>query len=226
MNTNEQTSLKPLRLWPGVAAAVLLILVRFVIPIAAPKAEFFGMDVPLLAIFGGLVGALLIVLWWVFFSRAPWSERLGAIVVMIVAVVVDPAPHPHLDSERDDGQDVLRYCRPANREPRARRLGGRQPPPVSRSPALGDGRRYPARLRSVVARPHQWHSRRRSGARVAVDPTAEERLLAQARDEPAAPPSAPAAPATPPERPVVKVGEDPARPGPLSVACSSHHTWE
>jgi outer membrane protein assembly factor BamB len=47
--------------------------------------------------------------------------------------------------------------------------------------------------------------------------TAEERLLAQARDEPAAPPSAPAAPATPPERPVVKVGEDPSRPGPAAL---------
>ena len=28
----------------------------------------------------------LIVVWWVFFSRAPWSERLGAIVLMIVAL--------------------------------------------------------------------------------------------------------------------------------------------
>ena len=35
---------------------------------------------------GGVVGALAIVVWWVFFSRAPWSERVGAIVLMIVAV--------------------------------------------------------------------------------------------------------------------------------------------
>ena len=38
------------------------------------------------SVIGGIVGALAIVLWWVFFSRAPWSERLGAIVLMGVAL--------------------------------------------------------------------------------------------------------------------------------------------
>ena len=32
MNTNEPTPRKPLRLWPGVAAAVLLVLVGYVSP--------------------------------------------------------------------------------------------------------------------------------------------------------------------------------------------------
>ena len=36
--------------------------------------------------FGGLAGALLIALWWLFFSRAPWLERLGAIAVMAAAL--------------------------------------------------------------------------------------------------------------------------------------------
>jgi outer membrane protein assembly factor BamB len=36
---------------------------------------------------GGVVGALAIVVWWVLFSRAPWLERVGAIVLMIVAVL-------------------------------------------------------------------------------------------------------------------------------------------
>src|SRR6185503_10758627 len=31
---------------------------------------------------------LSIFVWWIFFSRAPWSERLGAIAVMIVALFV------------------------------------------------------------------------------------------------------------------------------------------
>src|SRR5204863_6444266 len=36
---------------------------------------------------GGIFGgALAIVLWWMFFSRARWSERLGAIVLMILAM--------------------------------------------------------------------------------------------------------------------------------------------
>src|SRR5438552_15275511 len=77
--TDEPTPRKPLRLWPGVVVALLLCVVRFVIPVVVPEASFF-------AVLGGLVGALAVVLWWVFFSRAAWSERLGAIVLMIGAL--------------------------------------------------------------------------------------------------------------------------------------------
>src|SRR2546422_7403020 len=77
--TDEPTPRKPLRLWPGVAAAVLLLLVRFVAPIVVPETMMLG-------VLGGLVGALAIVVWWLFFSRAPWAERVGAIVLMIVAL--------------------------------------------------------------------------------------------------------------------------------------------
>src|SRR5205809_553718 len=77
--TDEATPLKPLRLWPGVVAAVLLLLVRFVVPIVVPGTMMFG-------VLGGLVGALAVVVWWLLFSRAPWTERVGAIVLMIVAL--------------------------------------------------------------------------------------------------------------------------------------------
>src|SRR6266498_540189 len=77
--TDEPTPRKPLRLWPGVLAAVLLLLVRFVVPIVVPDAGMF-------AVLGGLVGVLAIVVWWLFFSRAPWLERVGAIVLMIVGL--------------------------------------------------------------------------------------------------------------------------------------------
>jgi outer membrane protein assembly factor BamB len=76
---DEPIPRKPLRLWPGVVAAVLLLLVRFVAPIILPDAGMF-------AVLGGLVGVLLIVVWWLFFSRAPWAERVGAIVLMIAAL--------------------------------------------------------------------------------------------------------------------------------------------
>src|SRR5437879_4708743 len=70
---------KPLRLWPGVAIAILLCLVRFVVPVFVPDATLVGvLAVP--------VGALAIVLSWVFFSRAPWSERLGAVGLMVAAL--------------------------------------------------------------------------------------------------------------------------------------------
>jgi outer membrane protein assembly factor BamB len=71
---------KPLRLWPGIVAAVLLCLAKFVIPVLLPDAIFFA------GIFG-MVCALAIIVWWLFFSRAPWLERIGAIVLIIVAVV-------------------------------------------------------------------------------------------------------------------------------------------
>jgi outer membrane protein assembly factor BamB len=75
----ELTPRKPLRLWPGVAAAVLLILVRFGIPVVFP-------DAGLIAFLGGLVCALAIVMWWLVFSRTVWFERVGAIVLMVVAL--------------------------------------------------------------------------------------------------------------------------------------------
>ena len=72
---------KPLRLWPGVVAAVLLCLIRYVSPLIFSEAGA-------IAIIGGILGALAIVVWWLFFSRAPWLERLGALVVMVVAPII------------------------------------------------------------------------------------------------------------------------------------------
>ncbi len=72
---------RPLRLWPGVVAAGLLCLIRFVSPLIFPEVGAF-------AIIGGVVGALAIIVWWLFFSRAVWLEKLGALAVMIVAPIL------------------------------------------------------------------------------------------------------------------------------------------
>ena len=72
---------KPLRLWPGVVAAVLLVLAWFVVPAVIPETFLYGLMASLGAI-------LAIVAWWVFFSRAPWVERLGAVVLMAAGVFV------------------------------------------------------------------------------------------------------------------------------------------
>ncbi len=77
---DEPISRKPLRLWPGVVAVAVQWLLRFVLPIFVPEAGPIG-------VIGGLLCGLLVVVWWLFFSRAPWSERLGALALMIVAMV-------------------------------------------------------------------------------------------------------------------------------------------
>lgn len=78
--TDEPTPRKPLRLWPGVVAVALQWLVRFVVPIVVPDAGG-------IAILGGLAGGLAVAVWWLFFSRAPWFERVGAIVLMAAALL-------------------------------------------------------------------------------------------------------------------------------------------
>jgi outer membrane protein assembly factor BamB len=77
--TDQPILEKPLRLWPGVVAAALQWLVWVLVPAVVPQWGGF-------AIIGGLFFGLVIVVWWLFFSRAPWLERLVAIVLMVVAV--------------------------------------------------------------------------------------------------------------------------------------------
>src|ERR1700687_4732284 len=82
MKTNEPTLRKPLRLWPGIVGAMLLVLVGYIIPIFAPQNAG-------LAMLWAAGGALLILLWWLLFSRARWYERLGALVLIIAAVIAE-----------------------------------------------------------------------------------------------------------------------------------------
>jgi outer membrane protein assembly factor BamB len=78
--TDVPAQRKPLRLWPGVLAVVLQWLVGFVLPIVFPETKLYGM-------LGGFFGGgLVVVLWWLLFSRAPWSERVGAIVLIAIAL--------------------------------------------------------------------------------------------------------------------------------------------
>jgi len=74
---------KPLRLLPGIIIVILQWLVRFGLPVVVPGALLIG-------VFGGVVGGVAVVVWWVFFSRAPLAERLGAIALMIAALLATP----------------------------------------------------------------------------------------------------------------------------------------
>jgi hypothetical protein len=78
---------KPIRLWPGVVIVAVQWLLWFGLAVVVPEAL-------MVAFAGGAIGGLAVVLWWVFFSRARWSERVGVIAVMAVAVI---ATWPLLD---------------------------------------------------------------------------------------------------------------------------------
>jgi outer membrane protein assembly factor BamB len=84
--TKEQP--KSLRLLPGLVLGVVLALVAYALPLIAPNAEVFGLPLSFLGIMGGILCGLAILVWWLFFSRASWGERIGAIVVMIVALLI------------------------------------------------------------------------------------------------------------------------------------------
>src|SRR5690349_7383347 len=82
--TSAQTGERPqklLRLWPGVAAVVLLFVFRFGVKALVPGITGFGYGV-----MGSLAFALVVVIWWAFFSRAKRWERAGALALIAAAL--------------------------------------------------------------------------------------------------------------------------------------------
>jgi outer membrane protein assembly factor BamB len=77
--SNNQVVQKPLRLLPGIIIAIILLLIRYCIPVIAPSTVIIG-------IFGGLLCGLAIIVWWAFFSRAPRFERWFAVALIIVSL--------------------------------------------------------------------------------------------------------------------------------------------
>jgi outer membrane protein assembly factor BamB len=80
-SAGNSTVQRPLRLWPGIVLVALQWLLWFVVP------KFANEEVAMYALYGAVFCAPAIVLWWLFFSRAPWLERIGVIVFMVVAVI-------------------------------------------------------------------------------------------------------------------------------------------
>ncbi len=84
---SAERSSSSIRLWPGVAIVTAQWLARFGLPLVFPDAAMF-------AVMGGLLGWLALIVWWVFFSRAAWFDRIAAVVLMLGAMA---ATHPLLD---------------------------------------------------------------------------------------------------------------------------------
>ncbi len=177
---------KPLRLWPGVAIVTLQWLLRFVVPVVAPQAMLIG-------VMGGLLGGLAVVVWWAFFSRAARLERFGAIVLMIAGLLAT-SRFIHV-SIATGAQGMLLFLLAT--------------PVISlafvawavASRRLADGPRRATMAATILLACGVWTLVRTGGLTSSFDnelawrwaKNPEERLLAQAVDEPAAPLAAPAA---------------------------------
>ncbi len=182
----EQTSRQPLRLWPGVVIVVLQWLVRFVLPVVVPDALY-------VAVFGGIAGGVAVLVWWLFFSRAPWSERLGGAALMIAAPL---AVWPFLDKSIATG--AMGFLFPLLVIPG---LSLAFVAAVAASRRLAVRPRLATLATALLLACGVWALIRTGGFSAGMDndlawrwtPTPEERLLAQAVDEPAALPAVPAA---------------------------------
>ena len=73
--------MKPLRLWPGIAVAVIQLLLIVIAPLVSD-------DGAMVALLGGAICSLLLIIWWMFLSRAPWLERIAAMALVAAAVYV------------------------------------------------------------------------------------------------------------------------------------------
>src|SRR5262245_42819066 len=90
---------KPLRLWPGIAAATVFV-IGYVIPFVLPALADTGL------IAAG-ISVLVILVWWLFLSRALWLERLAAVAVMLLALAVT---RPFIDTSIAGGaMGALQY---------------------------------------------------------------------------------------------------------------------
>jgi len=80
-STDNSRPTASLRLWPGVLAVTLQAITWFIVPLLMP--EQGGT-----AVIGAFAFGLAVIVWWLFFSRAAWSERLGSIALMAIAVAI------------------------------------------------------------------------------------------------------------------------------------------
>jgi outer membrane protein assembly factor BamB len=218
MPAKQQTYRKPLRLWPGVVLAFIVVVARYVIPAIVPEdAVMFELPLGLIGIFAGMLAALGIVLWWLLFSRAAWSERLTAIVLMIVAeFALRPLVHESIRTG-NMGYMLVFYATPI--------LSLAIVAWAVATRRLSDPlRRHASLVVAIVLASVPFVLIRTAGVSGTGaelhwrwTPTPEDRLLAQANDEPEAP-GVPAAPAeTPAEPSPTKPADKPAEPPPAAA---------
>jgi outer membrane protein assembly factor BamB len=194
---------KPLRLWPGVVIVILQWLLRFGVPVVMPEAAPIGM-------IAGIAGGLAIVLWWLFLSRALWSERLGAIILMIVALFATSRIVHESIATGAMGMLLPLLAIPV--------LSLALVAWAVASRRLSEGPRRAAMVATILLACGVWTLVRTGGVTGNFNSdlqwrwakTPEERLLAQSGNESAALPPVQPAPKTPEKRPGAQSGSEPA----------------
>ncbi len=217
------TSQTRLRLWPGVAIAVAQLLVMLLAPIVATDGG------ALIGMLGGMAGGLAIVLWWLLSSRAPWFERLGAIVLMIVGVLA--ARSVAHESIVGAGQGMMIYFLPTPY------LGLALVAWAVATRHRHGGARHAALVAAILVACAPFALIRTAGIKGGAlgefhwrwTPTPEQLLLAQVHDEPSPIPAipAPTAPGNTPRdtAPITIEGESEAVPaGPAPSGASTVET--
>src|ERR687892_253212 len=78
-----ETPQKLLRVWPAIVIVLLQWVSRFGVKAVIPGIEGFAQGM-----MGSFAFTILLIIWWTFFSRARWKERLGALALMVAALGV------------------------------------------------------------------------------------------------------------------------------------------
>lgn len=198
-NTTAGPSAAPrsLRLWPGVVLVIAQWVVAYLLPPLTDGVEVFGLPLGVIALLTGVACGVAILVWWLLFSRAPWLERLGAVALMIAGILVtkrlvDP-------SIAGAGQGMLMYIATIPGLCLALVAWA----VVTRR--LAPGPRRALLAAAVVLACAPWTLMRTAGIVGGAGseyhwrwtPTPEQRLLADANDEPRPLPPESAAPETP-----------------------------
>jgi len=63
----------------------MLVAVAIGLPLVFPDAVVLDQPAGMVGVFGAMLFGAAILLWWLFFSRAPWFERLGALALMVTS---------------------------------------------------------------------------------------------------------------------------------------------
>src|SRR5215470_2113548 len=90
-NVGATRAFRPLRAWPAVLLAVLMLAGRFGPEVSQDSMAKYWM----ISVFGPLLCCLLLLIWWLAASRATWRERVfGFLGIIAGAVVAVALSHP------------------------------------------------------------------------------------------------------------------------------------